>query len=90
LEQNSRFLEDGSFIKLSSVTFGYSLPQRVVTKAHLQGVRLYFVGSNLLWIKKYSGPDPESNVTGIQNVQGLDLGTPPQPRTVQFGVNVTL
>jgi len=90
LEQNSRFLEDGSFIKLSSVTFGYSLPQRIVTKAHLQGVRLYFVGSNLLWIKKYTGPDPESNVTGIQNVQGLDLGTPPQPRTVQFGVNVTL
>ncbi|MFL5743090.1 MAG: SusC/RagA family TonB-linked outer membrane protein [Niastella sp.] len=90
LEQNSRFLEDGSFIKLSSVTFGYSLPQRIVTKAHLQGVRLYFVGSNLLWIKKYTGPDPESNVTGAQNVQGLDLGTPPQPRTVQFGVNVTL
>jgi TonB-linked SusC/RagA family outer membrane protein len=90
LEQNSRFLEDGSFIKLSALTFGYSIPQRIVSKAHIQNIRLYFIGSNLLWIKKYTGPDPESNVTASQNVQGLDLGTPPQPRTVQFGINVTL
>ena len=90
LEQNSRFLEDGSFIKFSALTFGYSIPQRIVSKAHIQNVRLYFIGSNLLWIKKYTGPDPESNVTAVQNVQGLDLGTPPQPRTIQFGINVTL
>jgi hypothetical protein len=90
LEQNSRFLEDGSFIKLSSLTFGYSIPKRITSKAHIENVRLYFVGTNLFWIKKYTGPDPEVNVTASQNVQGLDLGTPPQPRTVQFGINVTL
>ena len=32
----------------------------------------------------------EANVTGIETIQGLDLGTPPQPRTVQFGLNITL
>ncbi|WP_205511244.1 SusC/RagA family TonB-linked outer membrane protein [Longitalea arenae] len=90
LEQNSRFLEDGSFIKLNALTFGYTIPQRIVSKAHIQNIRFYFVGSNLLWIKKYTGPDPESNVTASQNVQGLDLGTPPQPRSWQLGLNVTL
>ncbi|KAA2240781.1 TonB-dependent receptor [Chitinophaga agrisoli] len=90
LEQSSRFLEDGSFLKLSSLSFGYNLPKSLISKAGFQNVRLYFIGSNLLILKKYSGPDPEINVTSLQNVQGLDLGTPPQPRTVQFGVNVTL
>ena len=90
LEQNSRFLEDGSFLKLSSLTFGYTIPKELTKRAGFQTVRVYFIGSNLLILKKYSGPDPEANVTALQNVQGLDLGTPPQPRTVQFGINVTL
>jgi hypothetical protein len=48
------------------------------------------VGTNLLLFTKYTGPDPETNVGGGQDVQGIDLGTPPQPRTVQLGVNITL
>ncbi len=90
LEQNSRFLEDGSFLRLSSLTLGYTLPKNLTSRAGFQTVRLYFIGTNLLLLTKYSGPDPEANVTALQNVQGLDLGTPPQPRTVQFGINVTL
>jgi TonB-linked SusC/RagA family outer membrane protein len=90
LEQNSRFLEDGSFIKLSAISLGYSIPKTITAKAHIQSIRVYVIGTNLLWIKKYTGPDPEVNVTASQNVQGLDLGTPPQPRTLQVGINVTL
>jgi hypothetical protein len=90
LEQNSRFLEDGSFIRLRSLTLGYTLPKSLTSRARLDAVRFYFAGSNLLTLTKYTGPDPEANVTANQNVQGLDIGTPPQPRTFQFGVNVTL
>jgi hypothetical protein len=90
LEQNSRFLEDGSFIKLSALSIGYTIPKGITSKARIQNLRIYFIGTNLFFITKYSGPDPEVNVTASQNVQGLDLGTPPQPRTVQFGINVTL
>ena len=44
-----------------------------------------------LWLHtKYTGPDPEANTTGIQTIQGLDLGTPPQPRAIQFGINATI
>jgi hypothetical protein len=66
------------------------VPRRLTARLKLETVRIYFVGTNLLLLTHYTGPDPEANVTGIQTIQGLDLGTPPQPRTVQFGLNVTL
>ena len=90
LQQNSRFLEDGSFIRLKELSFGYTLPSKATAPLHLKLVRVYFVGSNLLLFTKYTGPDPEANVTSIQTIQGLDLGTPPQPRSVQFGLNITI
>jgi TonB-dependent starch-binding outer membrane protein SusC len=90
LEQNSRFLEDGSFLKLRSLTLGYTLPARITSAAGIQSLRFYFSGTNLFTLTKYTGPDPEVNVTALQNVQGLDLGTPPQPRVIQFGINLGL
>lgn len=91
LEQSSRFLEDGSFLRLRSVNLGYTLPQSVTSKAYIKSARIYFQGTNLFILKKYIDPDPEVNVAGNnQNVQGLDLGTPPQPRIVEFGINLVL
>jgi TonB-linked SusC/RagA family outer membrane protein len=90
IDQNSRFLEDGSFIRLKSLNIGYTIPRRLTAKLKVETVRFYFAGTNLLLLTHYTGPDPEANVSGIQTIQGLDLGTPPQPRTVQFGLNVTL
>lgn len=90
IDQNSRFLEDASFIRLRSLTLGYTIPRRITGRLKLETVRVYFSGTNLLLLTKYTGPDPEANVTGIETIQGLDLGTPPQPRTVQFGLNITL
>jgi TonB-linked SusC/RagA family outer membrane protein len=89
-DQNSRFLEDGSFIRLKSLNVGYTFPSRLTSRFKINTLRVYFAATNL-WLKtKYTGADPESNVTSIETIQGLDLGTPPQPRTVQFGLNVTL
>ncbi|POY38967.1 TonB-dependent receptor [Solitalea longa] len=90
IEQNSRMLEDGSFIRLKSLTLGYTLPKKLTSRFKVESLRFYAVGSNLLLFTKYSGADPETNVTSNQNAQGLDYGTPPQPRTIQFGLNLTL
>jgi TonB-dependent starch-binding outer membrane protein SusC len=90
IDQNSRFLEDGSFLRLKSLTVGYTIPKEVTQRLRIRQVRVYFIGSNLWLLTHYTGADPESNVTGIQTVQGLDLGTPPQPRSMQVGLNVTL
>lgn len=88
-QENSRFLEDASFARLRSLTIGYTLPASVVSKIKLQKARFYLTGSNLFLITKYSGADPESNI-GTNNIQGYDYGTPPQPRTIQLGVNLIL
>jgi TonB-linked SusC/RagA family outer membrane protein len=85
-----RFLEDGSFIRLRSLNLGYTLPTSVVEKVNIERVRFFFSGTNLFLWTKYSGADPESNSSSDQNSQGIDLGTPPQPRTLQLGVNITL
>jgi hypothetical protein len=90
VQENSRLLEDGSFVRLKELNLGYTIPAKITSRYHLNTVRFYFVGTNLWLLTKYTGPDPEANVTSIQTIQGLDLGTPPQPRAVQFGINITL
>ena len=86
----SRWLEDGSFLRLKSLTLGYTLPSRISERLGAQSLRLYVVGSNLLLFTNYTGLDPESASSSDQNAQGIDLGTPPQPRGIQAGINLTL
>lgn len=88
-QENSRFLEDGSFLRLRSLTLGYTLPRALTAKYHIQKLRIYASGNNLLLFTKYKGADPESNL-GTGNIQGYDYGVPPQPRAVQFGLNLSL
>ena len=90
IDQNSRYLEDASFLRLKELTIGYNLPKSLLSRINLTNARLYFVGTNLKLWSKYTG-DPESNVTSNPNAQGLgSFGTPPQPIGYQFGLNVTL
>jgi hypothetical protein len=89
LDGGSRWLEDGSFVRLRNVSVGYTLPE-TLTKHLLGGtVRLYTQGTNLVLLTKYTGLDPESASSSDANQQGIDLGTPPQPRSWQVGVNAT-
>jgi TonB-linked SusC/RagA family outer membrane protein len=88
-QENSRFLEDGSFVRLRSLTAGYTLPRQLTARFGIEKLRFYVSGSNLLLFTKYKGADPESNI-GTGNIQGYDYGVPPQPRAVQFGLNLTL
>lgn len=90
LDGGSRWLEDGSFLRLKSLSIGYSVPSSLTKKFKVANLRVYFEGSNLWLLTKYTGLDPESSASSSQNAQGIDLGTPPQPRAVQFGINLTL
>ncbi len=92
-QQSSRFVEDGSYIRLKDVTLGYTLSKKSFKALHLSAARIYVTASNLLTLTKYSGPDPEVNVGAGDAralVQGMDFGTPPQPISVSIGVNITL
>ncbi|SIT94025.1 SusC/RagA family TonB-linked outer membrane protein [Pontibacter indicus] len=87
---SSRYIEDGSFLRLRLVTLGYTLPAEVLSKYKVSNLRLYVSGTNLWTLTNYSGLDPEVNVAGNnQNVRGIDHAVVPQPRSFQAGLNVT-
>lgn len=83
-----RWLEDGSFFRLSEITLGYSFPLKWIHVIGLQQARVYVTGKNLITITKYKGLDPEFADSGIWT-QGYNSCTFPNPRAVQFGLSVT-
>ena len=88
---STRFIEDGSYLRLKTLTLGYSLPANIVRMARLQSARIYIAGQNLLTFTKYQGLDPEVNTFSGSNISlGTDFLTFPQARTVQVGVNFGL
>jgi TonB-linked SusC/RagA family outer membrane protein len=79
---SSRFLEDGSYVRLKNFQIGYTLPQTVLGATGLDHVRVYLSGSNLLTFTKYSGLDPEMTVSDNSKEEGdiangIDWGTYP-------------
>ena len=87
---STRFVEDGSYIRLKNLTFGYTLPKSITSKWGISNLRFYLSGQNLFTITGYSGYDPEvSSRTGNYNL-GFDGGSYPSVRSYTFGLNLTL
>jgi TonB-linked SusC/RagA family outer membrane protein len=87
---SSRYLKDGSFARLKTLSIGYNFPTAWLNTVRLSNARLYVQATNLFTITNYSGPDPEvSSQSGNQNTAGYDWATVPQPKTVQVGLTVT-
>ncbi|WP_255493354.1 TonB-dependent receptor [Dysgonomonas sp. HDW5B] len=82
VRHSNRFIEDGSYLRVKNLTLGYTLPKSISQKAYLSMARFYISCQNLLTLTKYSGFDPEVNVSGV------DLSTYPVTRTLSMGVNV--
>ncbi len=84
----TRWLEDGSYLRLKNVQLGYTIPQSVTSRVpSLGSVRVYVTGTNLLTFTKYSGYDPETPGTGFYS-RGVDNSSYPNVRTVLGGVQV--
>lgn len=84
---SSRLMENGSYTRLRSVVLGYTFPQSAL-KA-INSIRIYVSGTNLLTFTKYTGLDPEIDAGGGKGtVEGVEMFTVPQPRTLQVGLNV--
>jgi TonB-linked SusC/RagA family outer membrane protein len=88
---SSRFLEDGSFVRLKNVLLGYNVPARLARRTGAQSLRVYLQAQNLMTWTDYSGFDPEVNFSGTTNItRGQDFYTLPQARTFTFGFNLGL
>lgn len=74
------WMRDGSFVRLKQMEFGYTLPQKLTNKIHIDNLRVYFQGNNLLCWSKFKLWDPELAGEGFNY---------PIQRTFNIGVNVT-
>ncbi len=81
-------IEDGSFLRLSNISLGYSLPKNLIKKLSIQKLRFYITGNNLYVWTKYSGFDPEVSTRGNGLTPGVDFGAYPRSRSIVFGVNL--
>jgi len=88
---STRYLEDGSFLRLNNATLGYNLSPRAIGLDNIMdNIRLSVTGQNLFVITKYSGYDPEINTgTSVGEIQsfGIDYFSYPRSRTIVFGLN---
>jgi TonB-linked SusC/RagA family outer membrane protein len=84
----SYFIEDGSFLRCSDITLGYTLPKNLTKKIGISKARFYVSASNLFIITNYSGYDPEVDIqTGL--TCGMDYNRYPRSRSFVFGTNIT-
>lgn len=87
---SSAWIQNGSFLKLKSMTVGYTFPSDIARKLTVSRLRLYLATQNLFTITSYKGLDPEIGVQGGNPTQnGVDNGTYPSSRYYTVGLNVT-
>ncbi len=84
---SDRFIQDGSFIRLRSVSLGYTLPARLSQKAFMQQLRVYVKGSNLFTLTRFTGYTPEIGSYDVLS-NGIDYGAYPITSVYSVGVNL--
>jgi TonB-linked SusC/RagA family outer membrane protein len=82
VRSSSRFIEDGSYLRLKDLTLGYTLPTAIAKKLALENLRIYFSCKNLFTLTNYSGFDPEIGTSGF------DLGHYPVTQTFNVGIDI--
>ena len=87
-KNSSRWVEDGSYLRLKNLSLGYRLPSKWMAKIGISSLRVYASASNLWTITDYSGYDPESS-NGMDANGGVDYGVYPSIKSFVFGVDLT-
>ncbi|MBC7653362.1 MAG: TonB-dependent receptor [Oligoflexus sp.] len=85
---SSRFVFDGSYIRLKNIALGYTLPKTTANKFKMQSLRVYVSAQNILTSTKYRGYDPEVNYRSSNLNAGVDYASYPNAKSVTAGINV--
>jgi len=88
--RSSRYLSDGSYLKLREVSLSYDVPSVVTNKLNIRKMQLFIQGRNLFTFSLYEGWDPEVSADFMVNniFSGFDFYSAPQPRTIVFGITL--
>ena len=84
----SRFIEDGSFLRLKNITLGYTIPERLTRRAGIAKLRIYATAQNLWCLTNYSGYDPEVSVLNSNLMPSFDYGAYPRSRAFTGGLEI--
>jgi TonB-linked SusC/RagA family outer membrane protein len=87
-QPSTRFVQDGSYLRLRNVTLAYQLPAPLAERLRLQAARLYLSGVNVFTLTNYTGYSPEFGSEDVLS-NGLDMGVYPVPAIYSIGFNVT-
>ncbi len=88
---SDRFVENGSYLRLKSLGFGYTFPQSVLSRSPIKKVRIYLSAQNLATWTKYTGYDPEVSSNEQSAItSGVDNGAYPNNKSVIVGIGLTL
>src|SRR5438046_3813376 len=97
VNSSSRYIYDGSYLRVKSIMLSYTLPTGIVSRLKLNSAKFYVRGQNLFTITNYPLWDPEVNTdwhgtttTNGNVIQGRDFYSVPQAKTIVFGVNIGL
>jgi hypothetical protein len=87
---SSRYIVDGSYVRVRTVSLGYTVPRKLLSKFKIDRLRVYASALNLFTFTNYPYWDPEVNSDSFDSniAKGNDFYTPPQPKTILFGVNI--
>lgn len=88
LKASTRWVEDGSYLKIKNTTLAYDIRHPALKKANISSIRPYVTLDNMVTFTKYSGYDPEMSQWSSATNMGIDWGTYPCVKTVLFGVNI--
>ncbi len=84
---SDRWIEDGSYLKLKTITLSYKLP---ISNTYIQGITVWGQANNLFTVSKYLGTDPEFSLSNSPLYQGIDAGLLSQGRSFHIGVKINL
>ncbi|PJJ75822.1 TonB-linked SusC/RagA family outer membrane protein [Thermoflavifilum aggregans] len=92
-QPSTRFLEDGSYLRLKNIQIGYTLGNNITSKLKISSIRIFLSVQNLLTFTKYTGLDPEQYISNNalndgDRAVGIDWGTYPSARTFTAGINI--
>lgn len=86
---SNRFVEDGSYVRIKNISFGYNLPKALVSRFGLQNVKVYTNAQNVFTFTKYSGYDPEiGSINQDALLTGIDNARYPSPQIYTVGLNI--
>lgn len=88
-DHSSYYIEDGSYLRISTITLGYTLPKSLTQKIHISRLRVYGTLNNMFTITGYSGYDPEVSASGSALTPGIDNSSYPRSKSWVLGLNVT-